>query len=194
MTRRAVLALLLVAAAACADDDPGRPGGEPPPTTTSPAAPSTPSPLPGASCDPIEGGSFDNVPDFVHAEVSHDEGVDRIEFTFELKDPEATEPPSFGVRFVDRLVTDGEGAPAEVEGEAFLQVHFNAVGTDLSGETPVPVYTGPDEFTTGFSTLVEAEKIGDFESVITWGLGLAFRGCPRVEASPTSLTVEVPAL
>lgn len=193
MPRRILaLCLGLSVLAACADRaGPGT--GETSDPTESPASPATPAALPGASCEPIQGGSFANVPDFVHAEVSHEAGIDRIEFGFELKDPGATEPPSFGVSFVDRLVTDGEGGPADVAGDAFLQVHFNAVGVDLSQETPVPIYTGPDEFTTGFSTLLEAEKIGDFENVITWGLGLAFRACPRVDATPTSLTVEVPA-
>jgi hypothetical protein len=182
----------LVALAACGEDQgPGPPlSPAPAPTETTPPAPAS---LPGASCDRQEGGSEENVPDFVSVTTAHEDGIDRITFGFELRDPGVTEPPSYSIQFTDQLTTDAEGAPVEVEGDAFVSVNFSGVGTDLTTETPSPVYTGPEVFEPGLPTLREARQLGDFEAVITWGLGLARKACFRVDAEATSLTIEFPS-
>lgn len=192
--RRLLVPLLALALLGAACGDAAGPSDDPTTPTTAPSPePTALGPLPGSSCEPQGGGSFDNVPDFVDVELEHADGIDRITFVLELSDPAATEPPSYNLQFVDELITDGEGAPVDVAGEEFLQVSFNAVGTRIEGETPEPVYTGPEEFVTDFTTLLEAEQLGDFENVITWGLGLSLRACPRITATTTSITVELPA-
>jgi hypothetical protein len=72
-------------------------------------------------------------------------------------------------------------------------VSFQAVGHDLSGETPVEVYTGPERFEPGFPTLREAAMLGDFEGQVSWGLGLSDKVCYRIDAGPDHLTVEFPS-
>jgi hypothetical protein len=192
--RRHLVPLLALAllGAACGEVDP--PGDDPTITTQSPSPePTALEPLPGSSCEPQSGGSFDNVPDFVDVELEQVDGIDRITFVLEPTDPNLTEPPSYNLQFVEQLTTDGEGSPVAVQGTDFLQISFNAVGTRIEGETPEPVYTGPDHFEPGYSTMLEVVQLGDFENVITWGLGLSLRACPRITATATSITIELPA-
>ncbi len=195
-------AVALLVLAACRDD-PSVSGG-PPATSAAPTGsiteqteppmttPVAPPGLKGASCKTRGAGSYANTPRFVSVGTATESGVERIVFEFE-PDPGATEPPAWNVAFTDSLASDGEGAPVEVAGEAFIYVSFGAIGTDLSGEEPVPVYTGPRELDVGGSTLLEAEQLGDFENIISWGLGLSSKACFRATADPNDLTLEFPA-
>ena len=161
---------------------------EAPTTTTAAPAPT----LKGASCDTRGGGSYANTPRFVSVDTAAEDGVERIVFEFE-PDEGATEPPAWNVSFTDSLASDGEGAPVEVAGEAFVYVSFGAIGTDLSGEKPTPIYKGPKELKVRGSTLLEAEQLGDFENIISWGLGLSSKACFRSSADTDDLTLEFPA-
>jgi hypothetical protein len=158
-----------------------------------PSPAGSPKKLPGASCADQDGGNSQIFPDFVSVDLTSEGGVDRVSFRFRQTDAAATDPPLYFVRYVDQLVTDGEGAAVEVEGEAFVSVSFMAVGVDLSGETPIEVYTGPDEFTPAFPTVRELEKTGDFEGVVSWGIGLARKACVAVEATDSELLLEFPS-
>jgi hypothetical protein len=162
------------------------------PAETSPSAEHEHPSIPGATCEATNEGDPGNLPDFTGVELESIEGVDRITFEFEPQPDAPDEPPWYYVSFTDELVTEGEGRPVRVEGEAFLVVSFQAIGTDLSGETPVKVYTGKERFTPGFGTLREAVMLGDFEAQVSWGLGLSRKACYRVDAGADHLTVEVP--
>jgi hypothetical protein len=94
---------------------------------------------------------------------------------------------------VDQLTTDGEGAPVDVEGNAFVAISFHAIGVKLTGEEPEKVYKGPTEFKTGYSNLLEVEQLGDYEAIVSWGMGLQRESCFRVTASATEITVEFPS-
>jgi hypothetical protein len=186
-----VLALALVATAC------GERAEEP---AASPPAEVTPTPtdneeegLPGATCRMVDGGNPANFPDFVEVEVESSDGVDAITFRFEPQPDAPAKPPAHFVYFTEQLITEGEGRPVDVEGEAFVVVSFQAVGVDLSGETPVEVYTGPERFDPGFPTLREAAMLGDFEGQVSWGLGLSDKACYRIDAGPDHLTVEFPS-
>ena len=185
-----VMAPLLLLGGCRGAEEPGT-GSRPQGGGPSPAG--TPGKLPGASCEDQEGGNSQIFPDFISVNLESDGGVDRVSFRFRQTDPDATDPPLYFVRYVDQLVTDGEGAPVEVEGKAFVSVSFMAVGVDLSGETPIEVYTGPDEFTPEFPTVRELEKTGDFEGVVSWGIGLAHKACVVVEATDRELVLEFPS-
>ena len=157
----------------------------------------TPAPSPaelvGATCEQREGGDPNHTPDFVRVDVSSRDGVDRVTFRFRMTRPGATEPPRFIVSYIDQLTTDGEGAPADIEGASFVSVSFQAVGTDLTREQPVQVYTGPKELTPRLPTVRELEQLGDFEGTVTWGIGLAERECSVVRATARELTIEFPS-
>jgi hypothetical protein len=63
----------------------------------------------------------------------------------------------------------------------------------FSHATGVGSYNGPDDFRTGFPQLREARRIGDFEAVSTWGLGLRKPVCAMVSTlhSPSRLVIDV---
>jgi hypothetical protein len=188
-------AVLLVAGVLAGCGERAEPQAQPqePPAESEPGSQDGPATLPDSTCKATNEGNPSNFPDFVAVELDSTEGVDRITFEFE---PQADAPdaaPWHYVSFTDQLITDGEGKPVEVEGEAYLVVSFQAIGHDLSGETPVPVYTGPERFTPGFDTLREAVMLGDFEGQVSWGLGLSRKACYRLDAGADHLTVELPA-
>lgn len=94
------------------------------------------------------------------------EQLDRI--TFEFSDG----IPSYLIEYVEPPITGAaSGLPVEIEGGAFLQITFRgAAGFDpLTG---VPTYAGPLEIASGRPALLEVERTGDFEGVLTWVLGL----------------------
>lgn len=187
-----VMALVAIVAAGCGPPPP--PASRPSPERPSPKPTATKPPsLPGASCRDRGGGSAGNIPDFVKVDVESRGGVERVTFRFRPRDPGVTRPPSHFVKFADTLTTGGEGAPAEVEGEAFVLVVFSAFGVDLSGEQPVQIYTGPTEFKPAFGTVRELEQLGDFEATVTWGIGLSGKACFVLDARPDRLILEFPS-
>jgi hypothetical protein len=190
---RQALILLVVAGlvSACAERR-AQPAAPPPEETEAPSE-DQPSELPGATCDTVNEGNPANLPDFVAVDLASQDGVDRITFRFEPRPEAPAKPPWHFIDFTDELITEGEGRPVEVEGEAFVVVSFQAIGTDLSGEMPEPVYTGQQRFTPGFGTLQEAVMLGDFEAQVSWGLGLSEKACYRVDAGPDHLTLEFPS-
>jgi hypothetical protein len=191
MRRVVVVFLAPLLMAACAQRQPGR--AQPPAAQETESPAETPEELSGASCANVNAGNPANYPEFAEVELESHVGVDRITFRFEPQAGAPDEPPWHFIGFVDELVTEGEGKPVDVEGEAFLLVSFQAIGVDLSEEQPVEVYTGPKEFTPGYGTLNEAVQLGDFEGQVSWGLGLARKACFVLEAEPDHLTLEFPS-
>jgi hypothetical protein len=195
MRRMAVVLVAIPLLAACAERRPLGSGSgtveTPKPQVESPKEES--GELPGATCKTVNEGEPANLPDFVAVDVASEGGVDRISFEFEPAAGAPNEPPWHFIDFTDELVTEGEGKPVKVEGEAFVIVSFQAIGTDLSGEMPVRVYTGKERFTPGFPTLREAAMLGDFEAQVSWGLGLSRKACYRVDAGKDHITLEFPS-
>ncbi len=183
-----MLVLAASVATACADRPAGQGAG---PSGTPSASPTDGSPsLPNTTCEDVQAGNPSNFPDFVNVELESRGGVDRITFEFEPEGGAPDDPPLHFVYFTDQLITDGEGAPVDAEGEAFLVVAFQAVGVDLSSEQPEEVYTGPDHFTPRYDTIREVVQLGDFEGQVSWGLGLASKQCFVLEAERDHLTLE----
>lgn len=162
--------------------------GPPPEPTETPG--STPSPPADGFCGRYEGGSDEVFPDFVDVSLEEAPGSDQATITFHFE-PMAgqTEAPWHIIDFTDRLVTDGEGAPVDVEGETFVAVTFMARGVDLSGEEFVQIYTGPREFHLDGPIMLEVEQTGDFEGMVSWGIGLSEKACYAVDAGPDHLTI-----
>jgi hypothetical protein len=191
---RILAALLVVAAliAGCAGTPSGAPPKSKPKTVTTGKVKAEPIRLPGASCKGRGGGNARNIPDFVGIEVESKDGIDRVTFRFR---PAAgvNQPPSHYVKFTEQLYTGKEGREANIAGEFYVHVVFGARGVEIPGEEPVEIFTGPTELTPGFGTVREVDQIGDFESTITWGIGLSRRACFRMEAEPDRLVLEFPA-
>jgi hypothetical protein len=54
-------------------------------------------------------------------------------------------------------------------------------------------YSGPIDFKTGYSVLLEARQVQDFEGTVQWGLGLSKSACYRTFflESPTRLVIDI---
>jgi len=54
-------------------------------------------------------------------------------------------------------------------------------------------YTGSTDLKAGLPTIAEAEQLGDFERVLSWGIGLNRAGCLRILElnNPVRLAIDV---
>ena len=91
-------------------------------------------------------------------------GYDRVVFEFD-----GPVPSNYDVSFVPEIIGDPSGLPVPVIGQAFLGVTFShANGHDEDGN----VFT--DEITTlGLRNVIQVVRAGDFEAVLSFGIGLA---------------------
>jgi hypothetical protein len=97
--------------------------------------------------------------------------------------------PGYDVRFVPRIVADPSGKPVSLQGSAKIRVVIRparghtASGTNLLPSTLTPLC----------SNLRQAKKAGDFEGVVSFGLGLARKTGFRVFrlSGPTRIVVDV---
>lgn len=128
-----------------------------------------------------------STPILVAVRAAHRDGVDRVVFEFR-----GGLPPQREVGYVDRLVADGSGRRVRVAGQALLRVRFEhaQAHTDDGAATAAPrrvAYALPNVMT--------AVRAGDFEAVVTYGLGLARRTPVRVTTlrSPDRVVIKVGA-
>lgn len=72
------------------------------------------------------------------------------------------------------LTEDPSGKPAEVAGAAHLVIRFEpAAGVDLAFDHPAVTYDGPAALRPASpSGVAEVRRLGDFESVMSWAIGL----------------------
>jgi hypothetical protein len=120
------------------------------------------------------------------------EGYDRVVFQFR-----GNGLPGYRVEYVQPpLSEDGSGAPVTVNGNAFAVVRMEpASGFDLNTGEGVLVYKGPKRIEgadSGTSVVKEVVRTGDFESVLSWAVGLDDKVGFRVTtaASPARLIVD----
>ena len=126
-----------------------------------------------------------STPTLVAVRAGHHAGFDRVVFEFRGG------LPSHRVRYVDQLVQDGSGRPVQVAGAADLEVLFrDANAHDQSGRPTV----SPSHFSPGFPVLNEVAQVGDFEAVVTYGLGLDHRVNVKTFtlSNPSRLVVDLP--
>lgn len=100
---------------------------------------------------------------------------DRVVFEF------AEGLPPASVRYVPYLVEDPRGGLLPLRGRAFLQVVFKHASTVDQRSSPARrTYTGPTVITPGLPSLAQVRLAGDFEAVLSFGLGLNQRAGFRV--------------
>ena len=96
-------------------------------------------------------------------------GFDRVVFQFSGK------LPGYTVARVKAVDSDPKGAPVPLAGQSYLRVVFH--GTSAICPQPVhQTYTGPAVLTPYFPALLTVSAAGDFEGVLSFGIGLAARG------------------
>lgn len=111
-----------------------------------------------------------------------DEGFDRT--VFDLRRVSA-----WSVRYERQLIQDGSGLPLALRGRAVVVVRLEGRAHSLAGEpTAAPARIRPN-----FQNLVDVRRAGDFEGLVTYGLGLRSRAHLRafVLSNPTRLVVDV---
>jgi hypothetical protein len=113
---------------------------------------------------------------------------DRVTFAFR------SAPERVDVRraSADELVEDGSGRTVRVRGSAFLVVRFEpASGFDLSEPEGRATYEGARRLAPESGPVQEVVRLGDFEAVLTWAIGLDAHRAWHVERSGPEVTIEV---
>jgi hypothetical protein len=105
-------------------------------------------------------------PLLVDVRTAHHPGFDRI--TFEFSGPR----PDHRIGYVSQLVEDASGKPVELAGDAAINVVFQGANAHTSSGSPS---VSPRRFKPGLPSLKEVAEIGDFEAVVTYGLGVDHR-------------------
>jgi hypothetical protein len=105
-----------------------------------------------------------STPTLVDVRAGRHAGFDRVVFEFR-----GAVPATRHVRYVDQLVQDGSGEPLSVAGGADLEVVFQGANAHEDNGSPT---VSPRRFSPGFTALKEVAQVGDFEAVVTYGLGV----------------------
>ena len=97
--------------------------------------------------------------------------------------------PGYDVRYVRRIVADGSGLPVPLAGTQRIRI----VLRPARGHTNAGANLIPRVITTNCPNLRQVKSAGDFEGVVTYGLGLRRRTGFRVFrlTSPTRVVIDV---
>lgn len=128
-----------------------------------PAAAAAGSP-PTASARPAAVRSVAAVPRLVSVTAASHRGYDRVVWTFQGPLPARRQ-----VRYVPRLLGDASGLPIRLAGAATLQVTMS----QAVAHTPAGTSTAARRLVVGLPNVIELAQAGDFEAVVTYGVGLA---------------------
>jgi hypothetical protein len=131
--------------------------------------------LEGAGTDPVTGSATGAGTALLERiGVARHEGYDRVVVQFR------NHLPGYRVEYQDGpFAEDGSGNPVDVVGDAFVVVRMEpASGFDLTTGEGQLVYKGPKRISgadAGTSVVHELVRLGDFEAVLTWAIGLEER-------------------
>jgi hypothetical protein len=117
-----------------------------------------------------------------HVRVGRHATFNRVVFEFRAG------TPTWSARYVPQVVHDGSGLPVKLAGTAFLHVVFRSARIDRGSAGAPPITRTPR-----FRSLLQLKESGDFEGVVSFGLGLrrkvGFRGFRL--AAPGRVVVDV---
>jgi hypothetical protein len=157
----------------------------PTPAPTSPPSPA-PSALTPFTCTDLSGGkpTGTSPAQLAQVRIAHQAaGYDRIVFEF------AGGPvPAYTLtrQASTNFTKDASGQPVTLQGSSGLKLVFH-------GASGYPTYTGSTDLKPALPVVQEVEQIGDFEGVLSWGIGLSHQSCMRTLelAGPTRLVIDV---
>lgn len=123
------------------------------------------------------------LPQLIGVSVGAHDGFDRVVFRF------SSHVPGYDVGYVDRLRADGSDAPISISGAAIIHVAFHSVASAQVGAPAAP--QGRQK--PNFDELREVVGAGDFEGVVSFGLGVSIRSGFRVTTltEPDRIVVDV---
>jgi hypothetical protein len=102
-------------------------------------------------------------PTLVDVRAGRHPGFDRVVFEFQGGVPEHR------IGYVDQLVQDGSGNPVSVAGAADLEVVFEGANAHSEDGTPT---VSPRRFSPGLPAVREVAQVGDFEAMVSYGIGV----------------------
>lgn len=105
-------------------------------------------------------------PRLVAVRAAHHPGFDRVVFEFS-----GSVPSRRNVRYVSRLVADPSGKPVRIAGRAILEASFSPA----TAHTAAGAFTAPGRIAYALPNVITVVRSGDFESVLSYGIGLAKR-------------------
>jgi hypothetical protein len=125
-----------------------------------------------------------STPVLVDVRAGSHQGFDRVVFEFDGAVPEHT------VSYVDQLVEDGSGNPVSLSGSADLEVVFQGANAHEEDGSPT---ISPRRFSPNLPAVKEIAQIGDFEAVVSYGIGVDQRRPIKVFtlSEPSRLVVDV---
>jgi hypothetical protein len=126
-----------------------------------------------------------SAPTLVDVRAGRHAGFDRVVFEFR-----GAVPASRRIGYVDRLTQDGSGKPVSLAGGADLAVVFQGANAHDGGGAPT---VSPRRFSPGFTALKEVAQVGDFEAVVTYGLGVDRQRPFKVStlSGPSRLVIDI---
>jgi len=125
------------------------------------------------------------IPTLVSVRAAHHPGLDRLVFEFR-----GGLPGTRTARYVTTLIADGSGQPVHVVGDAKLELRFfSANGHNDDGD----VTFGATRRTFALPGIIEVVRTGDFEAVLSFGVGIAKRAPFRMYTltKPSRIVVDI---
>jgi hypothetical protein len=116
-------------------------------------------------------------PTLTQVSAAHHAGYDELVFQFR-----GGVPAAYSARYVSQVTGDASGLPVRVVGSALLQVRFaQAAGHNEKG---IVTY-GAAQRSYALPELIQVVNSGDFESVLSFGVGLAQKAPFQLRALPS---------
>jgi hypothetical protein len=99
-------------------------------------------------------------------------------------------PSGYTVKYVKHVIADGSGKRVHLKGRFFLSVSVSNTSTSGAAGTPTFVH---QKYNPGLPEVLQIKKTGEFEGVVSFGIGLKKRKGFRVFLlhSPLQLVIDV---
>jgi hypothetical protein len=123
--------------------------------------------------------------------TAHQPSYDRLVFDF------AGPRPGYRVEYVPSITEDPSDRPVALKGGAFLRVVFQGATLDTAQQSAPGAtarrYTGPKRLTPGLPAVKDIAAAGDFEAVLSFGIGVDHKAGFRVLElnGPSRIVIDV---
>jgi hypothetical protein len=102
-----------------------------------------------------------------HPAASGERAYNRISFTF------TSAFPSYQIAFASKLVSDGSGKVIPLGGQGVLKIVFTGAQAHTADGTKSSIISQPSSVI-GFQRMTDYAQAGDFEGVLTYGIGISW--------------------
>ena len=159
----------------------------PAPSTSSTPAPSGSTPLPSSGAPSSSGACAAAGIYLTAVRTGQHPDVDRVVFEFS-----GSGIPAYSVSVVKAVYSDAKGDVVPLPGQQLLRVTFHGA-TAWCPASSSRTYTGPSVLTPYYPRLLAVAAAGDFEQVLSFGIGLAAQGNYQAYAltSPYRVVLDV---